>query len=127
MENKFLWLIVGLGIGALAVSLIHSSQNFGIATNSYSYSTATNDVVSCGYPTGTLVLAANTARTSFKASVSTSSVTLCQASSCFANKSGINLTPTTSPNFEQLDGYTGAYYCAGNLSATTSLGITYSN
>ena len=138
MDNKIQLRII---IGALVVVVLllivifgvlvnkpSPVNNFsGITANGYNYKTTTASVVNCSGATSTVVVADQTGRTSFKVSVVTSTgVTLCQsATGCVVGKSGIILSVTSSPRYEQSDNYTGAYSCIGNDGSTT-LGFSYS-
>lgn len=123
--------IISLIVGLLFIGYQFISVNLGgiESINLNYYKTATNTTIVCSGATSTVVLADASGqgqRNAFNLSVASStSITLCRASSGCVVGSGLTIASSTG-TFEQNDAYYGAYTCIGNSAASSTIGISHS-
>lgn len=130
---QFLLLFLAvLFVGSFQFAILQQLQHpqvsapvkLGIAQTELGYKTVTNSSSTCSNGTSTLVIGKDPARTSFTATVNTSTAAyLCKGATCTAG-TGIYLSATGGA-YEQTDGYIGDYSCIGS-GATSSLSQTSS-
>lgn len=125
-----------LGLGAIAVILLgviaFSGNNApfvgGPSTDLNYYKTATNSQITCGVASTTVLAAASGSgqRMSFELTVASSTaITLCKSGTTCTEGAGLTINGSGG-SFTQEDAYFGAYTCIGNGSASSTIGISYS-